>query len=167
LKLSRIGAVMATLLISVIALAGPASAASVSAIEYRFVPATVRIHVGESVTWTNNGTVPHTSTADKGLWDSGPLNPGQSFAFTFKSAGTFPYHCQFHVGLGMVGSVVVQAASTTPPPTTPPPTNPTSTNGSSASLPFTGSNFGPFVWLGLSLLVSGGAIFFALRRRRT
>jgi plastocyanin len=50
--------------------------------------------------------VPHTATASDGSFDSGNLNPGQSFSFTFATPGSFPYVCQYHAG--MQGTIVVQ-----------------------------------------------------------
>ena len=89
---------------------GPASAAThgVSEVDFNFVPATVTIGVGDTVTWTNNATDPHTSTSDTGIWDSGSMSPGATFSHTFNSAGSFAYHCTFHQSLGMVGTVIVQ-----------------------------------------------------------
>jgi LPXTG-motif cell wall-anchored protein len=142
---------------------GPAWAAShaVSAIDYRFSPQTLTINVGDSVTWTNNSSsgTPHTSTANDGAWDSGTLNPGQSFTHTFTTAGTFAYHCTFHVSLGMVGTIIVQAAATSPGSTSVPAGSP---------LPNTGLSplSGPFVILGLLFLVTGAFLLYRLRRRR-
>src|SRR5205823_7661573 len=87
----------------VLAASAPALAASVSAVDFHFVPKTVTINVGDTVTWSNNGKSPHTVTANGGSFNSGNLNPGQSFSHTFTSAGTFAYHCQYHQNLGMVG----------------------------------------------------------------
>ena len=42
----------------------------------------------------------------------GPFAIGQSASFTFASAGTFGYHCIPHRAMGMVGSVLVDAAGT-------------------------------------------------------
>ncbi len=74
-----------------------------------FEPATITINVGDTVTWRNTDDVPHTSTSDDGVWDSGALAPGEEFSFTFEEAGTFPYFCEFHPG--MEGTVVVQEAA--------------------------------------------------------
>jgi plastocyanin len=71
-----------------------------------YVPNPVTITVGSTVTWTNNDTIPHTSTSDNGVFDSGNMAAGAKFSFTFDTRGTFPYHCTFHPG--MVASVVVQ-----------------------------------------------------------
>jgi hypothetical protein len=42
------------------------------------------------------------------------MNPGDTFQFTFTSAGTFPYHCNLHAGVGMVGTVIANASLTAP-----------------------------------------------------
>ena len=57
------------------------------------------VPVGSIVTWVNNDTVPHTTTSTTGVWDSEQINPGQSFSFTFNTAGTFPYFCEIHPGM--------------------------------------------------------------------
>ncbi len=78
----------------------------VSIIDFAFVPQADTITVGDSVRWTNNGAVPHTSTSDaKSSWDSGTLNAGESFTFQFDGSGLFPYHCSFHPS--MAGTIVV------------------------------------------------------------
>jgi plastocyanin len=71
-----------------------------------YMPNPVMITAGSTVTWTNNDTIPHTSTSDSGAFDSGNIAPGAKFSFTFNTRGTFPYHCTLHTG--MVASVVVQ-----------------------------------------------------------
>jgi glucose/arabinose dehydrogenase/plastocyanin len=91
-----------------------------------FVPATQTIHIGDTVMWTNEDSLPHTSTsgqpsAPDGAWDSGFLSQGQSFSHTFSAAGTFPYFCTVHPF--MTASITVQAAGPTPPTVTI--TNPT------------------------------------------
>jgi plastocyanin len=71
-----------------------------------YAPNPVTVPVGSTLTWTNNDTTAHTSSADGGAWDSGPIDPGRTFTMTFSSAGTFRYHCNIHPG--MVGTVNVQ-----------------------------------------------------------
>jgi plastocyanin len=71
-----------------------------------FVPNPITFAVGTNLTWSNTDTTTHDMVSDTGLWDSGRIAPGSTFAFTFQSKGTFPYHCSIHPG--MVGSVVVQ-----------------------------------------------------------
>jgi plastocyanin len=95
-----------------------------------FRPVTITIQAGESVTWTNNSTAPHTATADDDSWSTPRTAPwlprGQSASVRFDRGETFPYRCTLHPD--MRGTVIVAAAQTptpTPPPTaTPPPTTP-------------------------------------------
>jgi plastocyanin len=91
-----------------------------------FAPTSTPIKVGDTVTWTNRDAFSHTSTSDTGAWDTGVIVAGASGSFTFRSAGTFGYHCSIHSF--MKGTVTVQAVSTpqpTPPPTAPPTVPPT------------------------------------------
>lgn len=68
---------------------------------------TLVIGVNNTVTWTNNDSSIHTVTANDGSFDSGYLNPGDSFTHTFTTAGVYEYHCQLHPW--MVGYVTVLA----------------------------------------------------------
>ena len=71
-----------------------------------YAPNPVNISAGGSVTWMNNDSTTHNSTADDNSWGSGSIAPGASYTRTFASAGTFTYHCTIHPG--MVGTVVVK-----------------------------------------------------------
>jgi plastocyanin len=71
-------------------------AATVAIQNFAFVPATVNIKVGNSVTWTNMDTAPHTATDLANAFDSGSLATGETFNFTFNTAGTYTYHCLIH-----------------------------------------------------------------------
>ncbi len=68
----------------------------VSIANFAFSPDTLTVKAGTTVKWTNNDTTTHTVTADDTSFDSGNLDPGKSFSFTFKQAGTFSYHCSIH-----------------------------------------------------------------------
>ena len=71
-----------------------------------YSPDEVNIAVGDTVTWVNADTVPHTSTSNASGWDSGIIAPGRQFSSTFQAAGTFPHRCAIHPG--MVGTVVAR-----------------------------------------------------------
>ncbi len=73
-----------------------------------FSPKNLNIAPGDTVNWVNNGSNPHSATSNTDIWDSGILNHGQSFSWTFNDAGSFPYHCTVH-GLMMSGTIVVGA----------------------------------------------------------
>ncbi len=68
-----------------------------------YSPATRYINVGDTVTWRNDGNMNHTVTG--GSLNSGTLVPGASYSYTFNSAGTYTYNCQFHPN--MQGTIVV------------------------------------------------------------
>jgi plastocyanin len=61
-----------------------------------YSPPTVLVERGTSVRWLNKGFHQHTVTSQAGLWDSGPLDRGAEFRFTFTEAGTYPYFCRIH-----------------------------------------------------------------------
>jgi len=61
-----------------------------------FGPKRIEISVGGTVTWTNNDQLVHTITADDGSWDSGPIEPGQTWSHTFTRPGEFAFHCTPH-----------------------------------------------------------------------
>jgi plastocyanin len=63
---------------------------------FAFSPVTLTISNGQTVTWTNMDSVSHTVTSTTGVFDSGPISPGQTFSYTFNNAGTFEYSCTIH-----------------------------------------------------------------------
>jgi plastocyanin len=72
-----------------------------------FAPATIHAKVGQKITWNLDGQVAHTVTATEGAsFDSGALQPGASFSYVTKKAGTISYLCSFHQG--MTGQIVVE-----------------------------------------------------------
>jgi plastocyanin len=77
----------------------------VSIQDFFFSPANVSVQAGSTVTWVNEGNVPHTVTSDDGQFDSGVLMPGDSYTVVFKGRGTITYHCAIHPS--MTGSVTV------------------------------------------------------------
>jgi LPXTG-motif cell wall-anchored protein len=69
---------------------------TVSIQDFFFDPDQLSVAPGTTVTWVNEGQAPHTTTADDGTWDSGTLQPGEDFSFTFDQPGTYTYHCSIH-----------------------------------------------------------------------
>jgi len=82
--------------------------------DFSFTPQTVTINVGDTVVWTNGGGT-HTVTGDGADAFCGPNAIPVSCSTTFTNAGVFPYHCNFHQSLGMVGTVNVVQPSNGPP----------------------------------------------------
>jgi plastocyanin len=109
-------------------------AADMRAMVNRFIPGSIVVKVGDSVTFDmvrNAFPVPHTitfgpppanpfaPTGDPTNFQGGALSSGvilppgfgpppSSFTVKFTKAGTYPFVCLLHAGMGMVGQVVVQ-----------------------------------------------------------
>jgi nitrite reductase (NO-forming) len=82
--------------------------------ENAYDPLDVTVKVGTTIRWTNEDPVAHTVTSGTsdgtkgtpdGAFDSGFLNEGDSWTFTFTEVGSFPYFCTPHPW--MAGSVTV------------------------------------------------------------
>lgn len=99
---------------SVLTLAAPAPTRAaehtVQITDSTFSPATLTIEVGDTVTWRNADDRPHTATSNDGAFDSGNLDEGVGFSFTFTEPGTFTYRCDYHPE--MQATIVVEEAST-------------------------------------------------------
>jgi hypothetical protein len=78
-----------------------------------FDPQTVTINEGDTVTWTS-GYGRHTVISTTNAFDSGPLAEGQSFSYTFKTAGSYAYHDRLNPQIPG-GTVIVQAVGNTAP----------------------------------------------------
>jgi plastocyanin len=103
--------------------ATPARAAqthTVNIVDFSFEPGQLTIAVGDTVTWTNEDGAAHTATATGGAFDSGNMEQGDAFSFTFASAGDYPYLCTYHPE--MTGTIFVRAAAPSPSESTTPST---------------------------------------------
>ena len=76
-----------------------------------YIPKTVSINAGDTVSWSNDDTAAHTvtggSAADgpSGMFDSSLLIAGGTFEQTFDASGTLDYYCMVHPW--MTGSIQV------------------------------------------------------------
>lgn len=66
-----------------------------------YIPYALSIRAGETVTWTNQDAAFHSVTSGvygepDGMFDSGHMDPGQSFWYVFSDPGRFAYHCTLH-----------------------------------------------------------------------
>lgn len=85
-----------------------------------FMPSTITVQQGQTVTFMNTGQADHTATADDGSWDSSNLSPGASFTTPpLNTVGTVSYKCTYHAALGMVGTITVVAGGGAKAPTGP------------------------------------------------
>jgi YVTN family beta-propeller protein len=78
---------------------------SVSIANFSFSPKSLTVSAGQSVTFTNNDSVAHTTTSS--AWDSGDIQPGGAYTLTAPSApGTYAFHCSIHPF--MTGTLIVR-----------------------------------------------------------
>lgn len=122
------------------ALPAAAATATISMVENEFKPATKTVAVGDTVTWTNDGSSAHEVTAS--AFKSGNVDPGKSYSWKATTAGTYSYVCRYHESLNMKGTLVVRAA------------------GTSTGLPDTG---GDTLLLGLVIVGVAGVMGLSLR----
>ena len=84
-----------------------ANAMTVTISGFAFNPPTLEVPVGTTVTWTNEDSAAHTVTSDDGTtFQSGKMDQGATFSYTFTTAGTYAYHCEYHAG--MKATIVVK-----------------------------------------------------------
>jgi plastocyanin len=70
---------------------------SVAIGNFAYVPPSLSVASGSTVTWTNNDEVAHTVTADDGnSFSSELLGRGRTFQLTAPAPGTYSYHCAVH-----------------------------------------------------------------------
>ena len=86
--------------------AGASAKFDITVYNFQFNPVAPNITTGTTVIWTNNDTVPHSIVAYDGSFNSGALQPGESFSYTFTNAGLVAYHCGIHAS--MKGTINVQ-----------------------------------------------------------
>lgn len=112
--------------------ATPSKTIAVDIKNYAYAPANLTVSVGDTVTWTNDDTAPHTVTVTNGpeKFNSPTLQQGQTYTFTFTKPGTYSYYCAVHPD--MKAAVTVQGS--TPPTTTTTPA-PTTTGTTTTTMP--------------------------------
>jgi len=144
--------------------------------DFLFSPGDLTIEVGDTVTWTNLDSFSHTATSTSGpaSFDSGNLATGDTFSFTFDTAGMYEYFCEIHPN--MIGSITVTAAAATAAPSASAPSSsaPASSAPAASSMPDTGADAGvgasgtwpPSFFLALVLL-AGLGMLVTFRTRRS
>ena len=76
-----------------------------------YIPSSIVIEKGKQVTWVNQDSAFHSVTSGfydepTELFDSGHLDPFESFSLTFDESGTYDYFCTLHPW--MRGQVIVE-----------------------------------------------------------
>jgi plastocyanin len=107
-------------------LTAPVAQRTVGMTDMGFVPPAITVNVGTQVVWKNSSQVVHNVVDDAGKalsrvdvklpwgarpFDSGLLQPGQTFSRVFTEPGIYRYVCTLHEGSGMKGVVIVRPSS--------------------------------------------------------
>ena len=122
MKAARFAIAASALLFVAMATSASAAVRPVDIAGFAFVPQSVTITMGDTITWTNRDAAAHSARVN-GVGTTAVLTQGQSGSLPFMIAGTFPYDCGIH-GASMTGTVIVRAAAT-PSPTPVPTPRPT------------------------------------------
>jgi plastocyanin len=106
----RIASILAAVLLTGSPLAAPAATTgpTVHIKNFMFVPATLTVAPGTTVSFVNDDEEPHTVTSTVKAFDSEGLDTHQTFKQKFAKAGTYLYFCEVHPY--MHGTVIVKAA---------------------------------------------------------
>jgi plastocyanin len=86
--------------------AAPAAAARVEIKDFEYLPATLTVPAGTTVTWTSHDDEPHTVTSSEKVFASPGLDADETFSYTFATPGTYTYSCTLHPQ--MTGTIVVK-----------------------------------------------------------
>lgn len=81
---------------------------TVSIVDFQFNPKKLNVAKGDSVIWSNDGSVAHSAARDdEPAFDTGLLQPGsRSAPVQFDMVGSVEYFCRPHMG-HMKGTIVV------------------------------------------------------------
>jgi plastocyanin len=64
--------------------------------DFKYDPEPVHVSVGQTVTWTNEDSAPHSATFSGTPCTTPSLQKGQSGSISFSTAGTYAYFCVVH-----------------------------------------------------------------------
>ncbi len=93
-----------------------AQSTEISISSLMFMPTSITIKAGSTVTWTNDEPISHTVTSGKftgvdtntglrsdqtpdALFDERLSGQGDSFSYTYTTPGTYYYYCDVHYGM--------------------------------------------------------------------
>ncbi|MBX3070903.1 MAG: multicopper oxidase domain-containing protein [Thermomicrobiales bacterium] len=88
----------------------PAGEAVVALADNRYVPGGITVTAGTTVTFQNTGGNWHSVKGNGGAIDSGSIESGGDWSYTFDEPGVFKLICIQHIRQGMSGEVIVVAA---------------------------------------------------------
>ncbi|MEQ5840666.1 cupredoxin family copper-binding protein [Paraburkholderia acidicola] len=79
-----------------ISIARAAEPSAVVIKNFMFMPMSLTVKAGSTVTWKNLDGEPHTVVNDSGLFRSGALDQNDTYQFKFDKPGTYKIFCGIH-----------------------------------------------------------------------
>ncbi len=73
---------------------------------FTFIPGSLTVPVGTTVTWINHDEEPHRVVSTEKKFNSPVLQKDAKFTHTFSAPGTYDYYCSIHPK--MTGKVIVK-----------------------------------------------------------
>lgn len=81
---------------------------AVEVFDFEYLPGSIVIAAGQSITWSNTSDNRHTVTSqDDRFASSSTIQGGQSYVQAFPEPGVYPYFCTFHPDR-MSGAITVE-----------------------------------------------------------
>jgi plastocyanin len=109
MRVARFASFACALLFFALATRAAAATFNVDMAQTRFLPDTLTITAGDTVTWTNRDSAMHNVVFLTGLGQTENFGLGQSASLRFITVGTYKYLCALH-GQSMSGSITVNPA---------------------------------------------------------
>ena len=75
-----------------------------------FTPASLLVHPGDTIIWTNRDIIPHTATASDMSWTTGFIGHNESKKLIVEESLTASYFCEYHPS--MVATLQFEAEAT-------------------------------------------------------
>jgi plastocyanin len=95
--MKRVGLMLAVAAVAGVAVTAAAPAPHDLSIEhFKFLPPTLTVMPGTTVTWVNHDEETHTVTSGTGVFASAGLDHDEKFSHTFTAPGTYTYFCALH-----------------------------------------------------------------------
>lgn len=63
---------------------------------FKFIPESLTVKTGDTITWINKDIAPHTASADDKSFDTGELKQNETGSITVSNDQTITYFCKFH-----------------------------------------------------------------------
>ena len=78
----------------------------------QFMPDDKTVEKGATITWINKDSYAHAITTPNGLFDSGNIEGGETYEYTFDSLGTYQIQCTIHPDMTGIVTVATNADDT-------------------------------------------------------